>query len=57
MTTKTFRARVRQSIADANLQLALDNNAARRREGRLAALPPFLITRNAVLVPMLSRPT
>lgn len=37
MTTKTFRARVRQSIADSNLQLALDNNAARRKEGRLDA--------------------
>jgi L-lactate dehydrogenase complex protein LldF len=33
-----FRARIRQSIADENLQLALDNNAQRRRDGRLAAL-------------------
>lgn len=37
MTTKAFRARIRKSITDDNLQLALDNNAARRREGRLAA--------------------
>ncbi len=37
MTLKTFRSRIRQSIADNNLQLALDNNAARRRDGRLAA--------------------
>ena len=32
-----FRTRIRQSIADENLQIALDNNAQRRREGRLAA--------------------
>ena len=32
-----FRKRIRQSIADENLQLALDNNAQRRRDGRLAA--------------------
>jgi L-lactate dehydrogenase complex protein LldF len=32
-----FRKRIRQSIADGNLQLALDNNARRRKEGRLAA--------------------
>jgi L-lactate dehydrogenase complex protein LldF len=37
MSLKTFRTRIRQSIADENLQLALDNNAERRREGRLAA--------------------
>jgi L-lactate dehydrogenase complex protein LldF len=37
MTLKTFRARIRQSIADDNLQIALDNNASRRRDGRLAA--------------------
>jgi L-lactate dehydrogenase complex protein LldF len=37
MTLKSFRDRIRQSIADDNLQLALDNNAARRRDGRLAA--------------------
>lgn len=37
MTLKTFRARIRQSIADDNLQIALDNNAARRRDGRQAA--------------------
>jgi L-lactate dehydrogenase complex protein LldF len=39
-----FRTRIRQSIADENLQLALDNNAQRRKEGRLAAiasLPDF----------------
>jgi L-lactate dehydrogenase complex protein LldF len=42
--TTTFRKRVRQSIADENLQLALDNNAQRRREGRLtafASLPDY----------------
>ncbi len=33
-----FRARIRQSIADKNLQIALDNNARRRTAGRLAAL-------------------
>jgi len=33
-----FRTRIRQSIADENLQLALDNNAQRRKDGRLAAL-------------------
>jgi L-lactate dehydrogenase complex protein LldF len=32
-----FRQRIRKSIADGNLQLALDNNARRRREGQLAA--------------------
>ncbi|KAF0108153.1 MAG: iron-sulfur cluster binding protein [Anaerolineaceae bacterium] len=32
-----FRHRIRQSLADANLQIALDNNAQRRRDGRLAA--------------------
>jgi L-lactate dehydrogenase complex protein LldF len=44
MSLKTFRTRIRQSLADENLQLALDNNAARRRDGRLAAfasLPDF----------------
>jgi L-lactate dehydrogenase complex protein LldF len=37
MTLKTFRSRIRQSIADENLQLALDNNAQRRMAGRLDA--------------------
>ncbi len=37
MSLKSFRLRIRQSIADDNLQLALDNNAARRRDGRVAA--------------------
>jgi L-lactate dehydrogenase complex protein LldF len=37
MTLKSFRTRIRTSISDENLQLALDNNAARRRDGRLAA--------------------
>jgi L-lactate dehydrogenase complex protein LldF len=37
MSLKTFRTRIRQSIADENLQIALDNNAQRRRDGRLAA--------------------
>jgi L-lactate dehydrogenase complex protein LldF len=32
-----FRQRIRRSLADPNLQLALDNNAQRRRDGRLAA--------------------
>ncbi|MEW5942019.1 MAG: LUD domain-containing protein, partial [Chloroflexota bacterium] len=33
----TFRNRIRQSLADENLQIALDNNAQRRKAGRLAA--------------------
>ncbi len=37
MSLKAFRTRIRQSIADKNLQLALDNNAQRRKDGRLAA--------------------
>ena len=37
MSLKTFRARIRQSIADENLQIALDNNAERRMNGRLDA--------------------
>jgi L-lactate dehydrogenase complex protein LldF len=32
-----FRKRIRKSIADENLQIALDNNAQRRRDGRLTA--------------------
>jgi L-lactate dehydrogenase complex protein LldF len=34
---ETFRARIRRSIADGNLQVALDGNARRRTEGRLKA--------------------
>jgi len=37
MSLKAFHSRIRQSIADDNLQLALDNNAQRRMEGRLSA--------------------
>ncbi len=37
MTVKTFRARIRESIADENLQIALDGNARRRTDGRLEA--------------------
>ena len=37
MSTKTFRARIRKSLADQNLQLSLDGNATRRRIGRLEA--------------------
>jgi L-lactate dehydrogenase complex protein LldF len=37
MSTKTFRARIRKSLADQNLQLALDGNAKRRLVGRLEA--------------------
>jgi L-lactate dehydrogenase complex protein LldF len=37
MPLDAFHARIRQSIADENLQVALDNNARRRKEGRLAA--------------------
>ncbi len=32
-----FHARIRQSIADENLQAALDANAERRKTGRLSA--------------------
>jgi L-lactate dehydrogenase complex protein LldF len=35
--TTLFRKRIRQSIADENLQAALDANAARRLKGRIAA--------------------
>ncbi|MBU2610515.1 MAG: lactate utilization protein, partial [Chloroflexi bacterium] len=35
--TTTFRKRIQKSINDHNLQLALDNNAQRRKDGRLAA--------------------
>ncbi len=38
MNLRSFKSRIRKSIADANLQLALDNNAQRRKDGRLAAL-------------------
>jgi L-lactate dehydrogenase complex protein LldF len=37
MSTKTFRARIRKSLADRNLQSALDGNAERRTVGRLKA--------------------
>ncbi len=37
MSSHQFRNRIRQSLADENLQIALDNNAQRRRDGRLAA--------------------
>ncbi len=37
MSTKTFRARIRKSLADQNLQSALDGNAERRTVGRLKA--------------------
>ena len=37
MNTKTFRARIRTSLADSNLQVALDGNAQRRTVGRLKA--------------------
>ncbi|MDO9130253.1 MAG: LUD domain-containing protein [Anaerolineales bacterium] len=35
--TTTFRKRIQQSINDQNLQIALDNNAQRRKAGRLTA--------------------
>ena len=44
MSLSTFRTRIRQAIADQNLQLALDNNAQRRKDGRLeayASLPDY----------------
>ena len=37
MSAKLFRQRIRQSIADENLQIALDANAQRRTLGRLEA--------------------
>ena len=37
MSTRTFRARIRKSLADQNLQIALDGNAERRGVGRLQA--------------------
>ena len=37
MSAKTFRARIRKSLADQNLQSALDGNAERRTVGRLKA--------------------
>ena len=37
MSTKTFRLRIRRSLADQNLQIALDGNALRRTVGRLNA--------------------
>jgi L-lactate dehydrogenase complex protein LldF len=44
MSTRTFRERIRASISDENLQIALDNNALRRKVGRLeafATLPDY----------------
>lgn len=38
MATSPFRARIRKSIADPALQIALDNNARRRVQARLTAL-------------------
>lgn len=35
--SKIFRDRIRRSLSDLNLQIALDNNAQRRKAGRLAA--------------------
>ncbi len=37
MSLKNFHSRIRQSLSDENLQLALDNNSARRVVGRLTA--------------------
>jgi len=37
VSTKTFRLRIRRSLADQNLQIALDGNALRRTVGRLNA--------------------
>ncbi|MCA2003025.1 MAG: lactate utilization protein, partial [Chloroflexi bacterium] len=37
MSATSFRQRIRQSIEDENLQVALDNNAERRLKGRAAA--------------------
>jgi L-lactate dehydrogenase complex protein LldF len=37
MSINPFRSRILKSIADLDLQLALDHNAQRRRDGRLAA--------------------
>ena len=37
MSANTFRAHIRKSIADENLQIALDGNARRRKDGRLEA--------------------
>jgi L-lactate dehydrogenase complex protein LldF len=44
MSAKTFRARIRQSIADENLQIALDGNAQRRMVGlkeAFATIPDY----------------
>ncbi len=37
MSLRNFHSRIRKSLSDENLQLALDNNAARRVDGRLQA--------------------
>jgi L-lactate dehydrogenase complex protein LldF len=42
MSAKTFRARIRQSIAEKNLQIALDANALRRKIGRREAFASLL---------------
>ncbi len=41
MSVKTFRERIRESIADENLQIALDGNARHRTLGRLEAFSAF----------------
>ena len=44
MSSQTFRARIRQSIADETLQIALDNNTERRLKGRdtaFASIPDW----------------
>jgi L-lactate dehydrogenase complex protein LldF len=44
MTTSSFRAKIREKIADESLQAALDANAERRVQGRInafASLPDW----------------
>ncbi len=36
MSQKEFKARIRKAIANENLQIALDNNARRRKEARVS---------------------
>ena len=36
MSQKEFKARIRHAIANENLQIALDNNARRRKEARVS---------------------
>lgn len=48
MSANIFRQRIRQSIADENLQIALDGNASRRTLGRLeavASIPDYQVRR------------